>query len=156
MTLDPLIEVDRAISELRRGAMVRVYDSNMSFVALAVDALTPANLNILTQMGTTAPKLVLTGNRLNVLGIDKSDRPAKKSYKSDSRPATSTWRADTEKVERTERSEKYEGKRPAFKKASGPKKFAKKAPAKKAPVAKGTFKKAGPNKNAGKPKPRMK
>ena len=76
---------------------------------------------------------------------EKFDRPVKKSYKSDSRPATSTWRADTEKVER-----------PAFKKASGPKKFAKKAPAKKAPIAKGTFKKAGPNKNAGKPKPRSK
>ena len=76
---------------------------------------------------------------------EKFDRPVKKSYKSDSRPATSTWRADTEKVER-----------PAFKKASGPKKFAKKAPAKKAPIAKGTFKKAGPNKNAGKPKPRTK
>ena len=76
---------------------------------------------------------------------EKFDRPIKKSYKSDSRPATSTWRADTEKVER-----------PAFKKASGPKKFAKKAPAKKAPIAKGTFKKAGPNKNAGKPKPRTK
>ena len=77
--------------------------------------------------------------------FEKSDRPVKKSYKSDSRPATSTWRADTEKVER-----------PAFKKASGPKKFAKKAPAKRAPIAKGTFKKAGPNKNAGKPKPRAK
>ena len=76
---------------------------------------------------------------------EKFDRPAKKSYKSDSRPATSTWRADTEKVER-----------PAFKKASGPKKFAKKALAKKAPIAKRTFKKAGPNKNAGKPKPRTK
>ena len=77
----------------------------------------------------------------------------KKSYKSDSRPATSTWRADSEQVER---SEKYEGKRPAFKKASGPKKFAKKAPAKKAPLPKGTFKKAGPKKNSGKPKPRVK
>ena len=87
---------------------------------------------------------------------EKSDRPAKKSYKSDSRPATSTWRADTEKVERSDRSERSEGKRPAFKKASGPKKFAKKAPAKRAPIAKGTFKKAGPNKNAGKPKPRTK
>ena len=76
---------------------------------------------------------------------EKFDRPAKKSYKSDSRPATSTWRADTEKVER-----------PAFKKASGPKKFAKKALARKTPIAKRTFKKAGPNKNAGKPKPRTK
>jgi superfamily II DNA/RNA helicase len=79
--------------------------------------------------------------------FEKSDRPVKKSYKSDSRPATSTWRADTEKVE---------GKRPPFKKASGPKKFAKKASAKRAPLPKGTFKKAGPNKNAGKPKPRVK
>jgi len=91
--------------------------------------------------------------------FEKSDRPVKKSYKSDSRPATSTWRADTEKVERSDRSDRpdrSEGKRPAFKKASGPKKFAKKAPAKRAPIAKGTFKKAGPNKNAGKPKPRTK
>jgi superfamily II DNA/RNA helicase len=87
---------------------------------------------------------------------EKYDRPVKKSYKSDSRPATSTWRADTDKVERSDRSDRSEGKRPAFKKASGPKKFAKKAPAKKAPIAKGTFKKAGPNKNAGKPKPRTK
>ena len=91
--------------------------------------------------------------------FEKSDRPVKKSYKSDSRPATSTWRADTEKVERSDRSDRpdrSEGKRPAFKKASGPKKFAKKAPAKRAPIAKGAFKKAGPNKNAGKPKPRTK
>ena len=91
--------------------------------------------------------------------FDKTERPVKKSYKSDSRPATSTWRADTEKVERSERperSEKFEGRRPPFKKASGPKKFAKKAPAKRAPLPKGTFKKAGPNKNAGKPKPRVK
>ena len=80
-------------------------------------------------------------------------KPAKKSYKSDSRPATSTWRAESEKVER---SDKFEGKRPPFKKASGPKKFAKKAPAKRAPIAKGTFKKAGPKKNVGKAKPRTK
>jgi hypothetical protein len=77
----------------------------------------------------------------------------KKSYKSDSRPVTSTWRADSEQIERTE---KQEGKRPAFKKASGPKKFAKKAPAKRAPLPKGTFKKAGPKKNVGKAKPRVK
>jgi superfamily II DNA/RNA helicase len=85
--------------------------------------------------------------------FDKSDRPVKKSYKSDSRPVTSTWRADSEQIERTE---KREDKRPAFKKASGPKKFAKKAPAKRAPLPKGTFKKAGPKKNVGKSKPRVK
>jgi superfamily II DNA/RNA helicase len=85
--------------------------------------------------------------------FEKSDRPVKKSYKSDSRPVTSTWRADSEQIERTE---KREDKRPAFKKASGPKKFAKKAPAKRAPLPKGTFKKAGPKKNVGKSKPRVK
>jgi hypothetical protein len=36
------------------------------------------------------------------------------------------------------------------------KKFAKKAPAKRAPLPKGTFKKAGPKKNVGKAKPRVK
>ena len=85
--------------------------------------------------------------------FDKSDRPVKKSYKSDSRPVTSTWRADSAQIERTE---KREDKRPAFKTASGPKKFAKKAPAKRAPLPKGTFKKAGPKKNVGKSKPRVK
>lgn len=75
MMTDPLIEVDRAISELRRGAMVRVYDTKTSFLTLAVDALTPESLNILTQSGAAAPRLLLTGNRMHVLGIDQSDRP---------------------------------------------------------------------------------
>jgi len=96
--------------------------------------------------------------------FEKSDRPAKvdrfnvakKSYKSDSRPGTSTWRVDDEK------SDSKSAKRPAFKKADpkkAPSKFSKSAPkkfAKKAPVAKGTFKKAGPNKSAGGKKPRVK
>ncbi len=75
MIPNPLIEVDRAISELRRGALVRVYDEKMSYLTLAVDALTPEYLKLLTQSGTTQPKLILTGTRINVLGIDKSDRP---------------------------------------------------------------------------------
>lgn len=72
---DPLIEVDRAISELRRGTVVRVYDTKSSFLTLAVDALTPDSINLLTQSCATLPKLLLTGNRLNILGIDKSERP---------------------------------------------------------------------------------
>jgi len=96
--------------------------------------------------------------------FEKSDRPAKvdrfnvakKSYKSDSRPGTSTWRADDEK------SDSKSTKRPAFKKADpkkAPSKFSKAAPkkfAKKASVPKGTFKKAGPNKSTGGKKPRVK
>ena len=72
---DPLTEVDRAISEIRRGAVVRVYDERNSLLMLAVDALSADCLNLLTQSGGTAPKLVMTGTRMNVLGIDKSDRP---------------------------------------------------------------------------------
>ena len=75
MRPDPMVEVDRAISELRRGAMVRVHDTNMSFLTLAVEALTPDSLRILTQSGSTAPRLLLTGNRVNVLGIDTSEHP---------------------------------------------------------------------------------
>ena len=46
---DPLIEVDRAISEIRRGAVVRVYDERSSLLMLAVDALSADCLNLLVQ-----------------------------------------------------------------------------------------------------------
>jgi GTP cyclohydrolase II len=72
---DPLIEVDRTISEIRRGAVVRVYDERSSLLMLAVDALSADCLSLTTQSGGAAPKLVMTGTRMNVLGIDKSDRP---------------------------------------------------------------------------------
>jgi GTP cyclohydrolase II len=73
--LDPLIEVDRVISELRRGGMVRVEHSGSSIVMLAVDALNADNYKLLSQFDSSPLGLVLTGTRLNVLGIDKSDRP---------------------------------------------------------------------------------
>ncbi len=75
-TPDPLIAVDRAISELRRGALVRVYDGNTSLLILAAEALTPEHLGLLIRTGTSAPRLVMTGTRANVLGIDKTDRAA--------------------------------------------------------------------------------
>lgn len=75
-TPDPLIEVDRAISELRRGAIVRVHDGNTSLLVLAAEALTPEHLGLLTRNGHSAPRLVMTGTRANVLGIDKTDRLA--------------------------------------------------------------------------------
>lgn len=72
---DPLIEVDRAIAELRRGACVRVYDDHSSFLMMAADVLTSDCLDLLTQLSNVMPQLVLTGTRVNALGIDKSDRP---------------------------------------------------------------------------------
>jgi len=74
--LDPLIEVDRAISELRRGAIVRVHDGDTSLLMLAAEALTPEHLALLTRNGHSAPRLVMTGTRANVLGLDKTDRLA--------------------------------------------------------------------------------
>jgi GTP cyclohydrolase II len=74
--LDPLVEVDRAISELRRGAPVRVYDGESSVLMLAAEALTAEHLSSLTHTGDAAAQLVMTGTRANVLGIDKTDRAA--------------------------------------------------------------------------------
>jgi GTP cyclohydrolase II len=73
--LDPLIEVDRVISELRRGGMVRLEGSGSSIVMLAVDALNADNFKFISGFNPLHLGLVLTGTRLNVLGIDKSDRP---------------------------------------------------------------------------------
>lgn len=75
LMLDPLIEVDRVISELRRGGMVRVEHLGGSTGMLAVDALNADTFKLLSQFDATPISLVLTGTRLNVLGIDKSDRP---------------------------------------------------------------------------------
>ncbi len=75
LMLDPLIEVDRVISELRRGGMVRVEHLGASTVMLAVDALNADTFKLLSQFDAAPISLVLTGTRLNVLGIDKSDRP---------------------------------------------------------------------------------
>jgi GTP cyclohydrolase II len=73
--LDPLIEVDRVISELRRGGMVRIEGSDSSIVMLAVDALNADNFKLISGFNPSPFGLVLTGTRLNVLGIDKTDRP---------------------------------------------------------------------------------
>ena len=71
---DPLIEVDRAISELRRGAGVRVHSGTTSVLMLATEAVSTDMLVLFAAQGLSAPRLVMTGTRANVLGIDKSDR----------------------------------------------------------------------------------
>lgn len=71
---DPLIEVDRAISELRRGSGVRVHSGTTSVLMLATEAVSTDMLVLFAAQGLSAPRLVMTGTRANVLGIDKSDR----------------------------------------------------------------------------------
>jgi GTP cyclohydrolase II len=55
--------------------MVRVEHLGGSIVMLAVDALNTDSFKLLSQFDATTLSLALTGTRLNVLGIDKSDRP---------------------------------------------------------------------------------
>ena len=72
---DPLIEVDRAISDLRRGALVKLVDGSNSILMLAAELLTADQLEVLNRQ-TTPPQLILTGTRANALGIDQAVRPA--------------------------------------------------------------------------------
>ncbi|CAM3806305.1 GTP cyclohydrolase II [Polynucleobacter antarcticus] len=66
---DPLIEVDRAISELRRGAPVALVDGKTSLLIVAAEALNPDSLEMLMRSGGT-PSLVITGSRAHALKID--------------------------------------------------------------------------------------
>ena len=72
---NPLIEVDRAISDLRRGALVKLVDGSNSILMLAAELVTADQLEVLNRQ-TTPPQLILTGTRANALGIDQAVRPA--------------------------------------------------------------------------------
>jgi GTP cyclohydrolase II len=73
---DPLIEVDRVISELRRGASVRVHLGESSVLMLAAEAVNASSLNTLASEARSPITLVMTGTRANVLGLDKGDHQA--------------------------------------------------------------------------------
>lgn len=70
---DPLIEVDRVISELRRGASVRVHLGDSSALMLAAEAVSPESLSVLASQAMSPITLVMTGTRANVLALDKHD-----------------------------------------------------------------------------------
>ena len=73
---DPLIDVDRVISELRRGASVRVHLGESSVLMLAAEAVNAESLRALASQASSPVALVMTGTRANVLGLDKSDHQA--------------------------------------------------------------------------------
>lgn len=67
-TLDPTIEVIRAIAELRRGAVVRIIDGTQSYLFQAAELLTPMYLSDLFTQDTPLG-LVITEKRAVALGI---------------------------------------------------------------------------------------
>ncbi len=69
---DTLIQVDRAISELRRGATVLVCAGDFRVLMLAAEAVTPESLEQLGTESGHSPMLVMTGTRAKVLGLKGS------------------------------------------------------------------------------------
>lgn len=71
----PLIAVDRAIAELRRGGIVAVVaDGGTVAHALAAEAVTPVSLAALAALGEAPPVLAVTGRRARVLGLGAEDQ----------------------------------------------------------------------------------
>ena len=68
-----LVAVDRAVAELRRGAMGAVRAGNDITLALAAEAVTDDALTALARITTAQPALAVTGRRAAVLGLRSSD-----------------------------------------------------------------------------------
>jgi GTP cyclohydrolase II len=71
-----LIDVDNAIYDLRRGASVVVDDLKKSFAVVSVELLTQERLDAFAIAGNGNVQLILTGNRLQALGLDISPQLA--------------------------------------------------------------------------------
>jgi len=64
--------VERAISDLRRGASVLVISGNERLLVIAAEALTDDTLTRFAESTTKAPRIVITGQRAKVLGLGDS------------------------------------------------------------------------------------
>jgi len=66
----PLVAVDRAVAELRRGGMVAVRAvAGPTLLVLAAEAVTDDGLGALAALADDAPALAVTGRRAAVLGL---------------------------------------------------------------------------------------
>lgn len=75
LSSNAMITVDRAISELRRGGLIKINaNDGSSALILAAEMASEETLNNLKQMSHTMPFVVITGQRAAVLGLtqDKS------------------------------------------------------------------------------------
>jgi GTP cyclohydrolase II len=69
----PLIAVDRAIAELRRGGLVLIRGEGGLALMLAAEAVADESLERLARHSGQAPALLLTGRRAGVLGLAQGD-----------------------------------------------------------------------------------
>ncbi len=72
----PLVAVDRAIAELRRGGIVAVTGDGGATLVLAAEAVTDDMLSRLAHASGAAPALAVTGRRAAVLGLVPGDGSA--------------------------------------------------------------------------------
>jgi len=91
----PLIAVDRAVAELRRGAVVAVRgaDSRVAYV-LAAEAATAETLNQLTTLAGSRPFLMLSNRRAAVLGHAVAGAAARLDAAAGFDALTVAWLAD--------------------------------------------------------------
>lgn len=66
---DPLLTVDRAVAELRRGGFVVITEGRSAVIVQAAEAVTPLSLNQLTELAGSEPRLVLTAPRAAAVGL---------------------------------------------------------------------------------------
>ena len=68
---DPLVAVDRAVAEIRRGGFVVINGGNeISLIVQAAEATTPQSLDRFSELAERDPILVLTPHRAAALGIE--------------------------------------------------------------------------------------
>ena len=72
---DPLVAVDRAIAEIRRGGFVVIAgEDDAAVIVQAAEAVTPHSLDRLAEFAGSHPNMVLSPHRAAVLGIE-TDTP---------------------------------------------------------------------------------
>ena len=72
---DPLVAVDRAVAELRRGGLVIVTEGSTAVLVQAAEAVTPHSLDRLRALAGAEPRLAITAQRAAAIGLGEGPAP---------------------------------------------------------------------------------